>query len=1292
MKRIKHFKVLSIAVAFILVFSVVFPLSTRAENSSEEKFTAEQSINGTKVTVSADPEVFPEGTTMEVKEVNLTSTEDSLVASQQQADQKSIKKVALDITMMNKEGQEIEPDTSKGKVHVSFTNDDIKDHTTNVYHIDDNLKVESLKLTKSDDTVTGETTGFSVYVMNFIVGNTTIHYGAQLTEEFNLSKVLSKLLNVDASNIKNVTPNNKTDFDHYGSLTNKDDGFYLKIGHKFPPGGNGFYFNVSYTNADKEVATATLNITGYSQPPFSGDANWLNNYTLSKEDENHTITLYQYNGTDKDLNIPATVKIGDENYQITLSGGVYKSSHITSISFMKDDTTGVSVKAADSLRELFANCSSLNKVDLTGLNTENVTDMSYMFAGDYLLKYVGTSDNSNQVIFSGDGSKFTTKNVVTMEAMFMNMAGPRDNKDSLRKLDVSSFDTTNLKETNLFAAWNKYLGEVNLGSFRGAISNDAANDDSTPLRGTDALTKLTLGENWHARDYKTYSSLGIDGNWKYIEPNSNFKNIVFSNEEINTNFYKDMAGTYEKTDEAPSSASRPLYVADGYKKEGNMWEVHTPQNTFHGYCLDHNRLQPSGYFDKVAIDKYATSNTSTTGVSNYIMDYLDKGNTGYRELGSNMTEALIALIYWSEYGGNNGPYDQKDVWHFTNDYSSGIAKDSQLYAKIHGLEYHGPDERGEHVDIDYKVPHTYNDIPNKEKYKLYIYMPSELNLSPEKDQMQNLLSIEGANDQTYAGVQVKKVDNTSSKAPVSGAKFAVYHATAEGQIDSSKIFGTGEDHLEFTTNSAGVGGIYRMDKTLGLTVGKYILKEISAPSGYKLNSTPFQFEVTDNDDQKLITVGNSNNVIVDEVDTTHSGGGISLTKTDSKSGKVLANAEFTLYETDKDGNIIGEDGTIINIIDKDGNIIKDTSVKPKYSRTYLTDATGIWKTGLKDLEIGKYYIVVETKAPEGYELKQTGTHWPYKSPVIKLQSAEKDSYKDIGIVSDAPQTVDVQIEATKKFQDVNLAVNKFTFKLYEQNNPIPVGTAQNDANGKIKFNKLTLSAADMPGKDYYIEEVPNTPTISGQTITYDTHKEPVKVLLETDATGKLKATVKYSDDINGAVFVNQLNVNYDRKLNVHKIVTNSLSSSDEFNFYVEIQSPAADLASREFTYTLDGKTGKFKFNRLSTQTTDGLYRYKTAEGTFKLKDQSTLEITNLPRGAKYIVTEDEQDGYKLVNPVNASGILTNPETTAIFTNEGKSIIPTSADSMTRMSFWILGTAGALVLVLFLKRRLKASKK
>ncbi|WP_033163089.1 SpaA isopeptide-forming pilin-related protein [Sharpea azabuensis] len=1021
------------------------------------------------------------------------------------------------------------------------------------------------------------------------------------------------------------------------------------------------YFKVNYTKDDANPgnATATLNVKVYQQPTFSGDASWINDYQASRDDHTHTITLTKYNGTQTDLSIPATVKINNVDYQIVLSGDVYKHTGITSISFnsyKRDDGTVVSVKASDSLKELFAYCVNLKKVDLRGLNTENVTDMSYMFEGDYFLKYVGVSDDSNQVIFSGDGSQFTTKNVVTMEGMFMNMSDAWLNKVGLTKLDVSSFDTTNLKETKLFAAWNSYLEEVNLSSFNGAISNDAANDANTPLRGNDALTKLTLGENWHARDYKTYSSLGIDGNWKYIGPNKNFKNVVFSNEETNTNFYKDMAGIYEKTNEAPSSASRPLYVADGYVKEGNMWEVHTPQNTFHGYCLDHNRLAPSGYFDKVAIEKDVTSNTSDSGVSNYIMDYLDEGNTGYKELGNNMTEALIALIYWSEYGGHNGQYDQDDIWHFTNDYSSGIS--AKLKAKI--------------------VGHTYNDIPDKEKYNLYIYVPSELNLSPEKDQMQNLLSIEGANDQAYAGVQVKKVDNTSSKAPVGGATFAVYHANADGTKDTTKKFGNGEDHLEFTTNSAGIGGIYRMDRTVGLTVGKYILEEISAPTGYLKNNTSFMFDVTESDNQKMISVGNSDGVIVDDIEDKYVGGGITLKKVDSTSGKPLPNATFTLYETDKSGKILN-----------------DASGKPVYSKTYTTDETGVLKTGLKDLEIGKYYIVKETAAPEGYDINQKGTGKPYQSVVIHLRDGENDQYKDIGAIENVPQTVEVQLYATKVFDKISLSENKFTFKLYDSQNNL-IDTQQNDDTGKVTFKKMTLSAADMPGKDYYIVEEDESkvkPSINGQTITYDQHKEAVKVLLQMNPdTDKLESIVKYDSD--GAIFVNRLNVKYDGKLNIHKTVTNSSKSDDtKFDFNLEIQSPSADLAARDFHYTFDGKTVyKFKFNKISSKTEDNLYRYKTPEGTFKLKDQSTLQLLDLPVGAKYVVSEEETRGYILVNSENTNGTITENVTTASFTNEAQSIIPTSADTMTHMSFWLIASASAIVLVWILKRKLKVSKK
>lgn len=1300
MKRIKHLKVLSIAVAFILVFSVVFPLSTRAENSSEEKFTAEQSINGTKVTVSADPEVFPEGTTMEVKEVNLTSTEDSLVASQQQADQKSIKKVALDITMKNKEGQEIEPDTSKGKVHVSFTNDDIKNHTTNVYHIDDNLKVESLKLTKSDDTVTGETTGFSTYVLDFVVGSKTIYYGLSLNEEINLSEQLAKLLDVTASSITSVSAVNPTKFTEYGKLEEKSDkNWYITITKELSADNGQLSFNVNYTDNTNKAATTTLQIQVYKQPTFTGDASWIKDYQASRDDHAHTITLTKYNGTGENLSIPGSVKIDGTDYQIVIRGNVYAScSTLKSIVFQDG------VRADETLASLFYHCPNLTKVDLSALDTSNVTDMSSMFF--WCESIVNDGTDSYIKFATKDGpSRFDTSNVKTMADMFYNMQG-------LVKLDVSMFKITDsLEDMDRFAAANSKLKEIDLSAFKGAVSKNAsqanADDALAPLTWSTKLEKITLGKDWKPKDNQKYLGLGITGNWKNIATND-----VVTNEDLINYYTSAMAGTYISTPEAPSVATRALYVADGYTKKDNMWEVHTPQFKFHGYCLDHKRLQPSGYFDKIAIDKNATSNTSAEGEpSNWIMDYLDLGNTGYKPLGNNMTEALIALIYWSQYGaGTNGPYNQEDIWHFTNDYSSGISE--ELNAKINGLTYNG---------IDYKEKHTFDSIPStiRNKLKLYIYMPSTLNTDPNKDNMQNLLSIEGANDQTYAGLQVKKVDNSNPTKPVAGAEFSVYRAKvdengtlirdADGNPikDTNFKFGTNEDHLSFTTNSLGIGGIYRMDRTVGLTPGWYILKEEKAPKGYVKNGNTFVINVKDGqqpdgDDQRLIDyfvefqdgqMIKKPLVIEDKIDKTYDGGGITLKKVDAaNSKKLLMNAEFKLYKvTTKDG--------------------KETE---EYEKTYTTDASGVLKTGNKDLKIDQTYVLRETKAPEGYSnLQSNGQQFEQR---ITLTKAQKDTIVDLGTVNNVAKIGSIELKAHKKLIKNGIesipTANQFRFQLLDENHQ-PIGSeVGNDADGNITFSptqisELNFTAADMPGKTFYIKEV--IPETVDSSLDYDTHEERVQVMISDNGTKTLTCVAQSDGDV---TFVNTTKLTFEAKLNVHKIVTNSLSSSDEFNFYVEIQSPAADLDSKEFNYTLGEKTGKFKFNRLSTKA-NGLYRYKTAEGTFKLKDQSTLQITGLPNEANYIVTEEEydsytlkkisvgndSDGYKDVNLTNskqeASGTLPTKdgkEVTVKFTNEGHSIIPTSADSMTRMSFWILGTAGALVLVLILKRRLKVSKK
>ena len=1285
MKRIKHFKILSIAVAFILVFSVVFPLSTRAENASTDKFTAEQSINGTKVTVSADPEVFPEGTTMEVKEVNLTSTEDSLVTSQQQADQKSIKKVALDITMKNKEGQEIEPDTSKGKVHVSFTNDDIKDHTTNVYHIDDNLKVESLKLTKSDDTVTGETTGFSVYVMNFIVGNTTIHYGAQLGEEFNLSKVLSKLLNVDASNIKNVTSNNKNDFKKYGRLTNKDDGFYLTITKQFPAGGNGLYFNVTYTNADKEVATATLNITSYSQPTFSSDASWLNNYTLSKEDANHTITLYQYNGTDKDLNIPATVKIDDIDYQIVMSGAVYSETSIKSIVFNKDNN-GNRVKATESLARLFGSCTSLEDVDFSGLDTANVTNMSSMFSYCTKLTKVDISvlDTRNVTNMSSmfsfcssmvnDGvnsyirfktengpNNFTTSKVENMNTMFSSMG-------SLIKLDVSSFDTTNLVQMDLFAAGNSKLQEIDLSSFKGAVSTNAAiaNADQVyaPLSYSSNIKKITLGENWHAKDGKNYLGLGIEGNWQ----NTTSKAVV-TNLQLSDEFDPSMAGTYERTTLPPSYGSKPQYIADGYKIRNNMWEVHTPEEKFRAYCINKHLAAPYGYYDKVYINPNATETTKTVdanGHSDYIYDYISPNNSGYKELNApNLVKGLITLIKNEDFDGEKG-YDKDDIWHFTDEYSNDL-----------------PDSVKKNIDEGKTYKEEYD------SYNLYIYVPSANNLDNKKNPMQNLLSIEGANSKVYAGLTIQKVDNTNDKNPVGGATFKIYQ-TDENHNKTNKVITNGKTYLEFITSSNGVGGIFRMDATEGLPVGHYVLEEDKQPAGYEKNTKPYYFEVTNDDNQILKRIVDNNNQeiqIVNNVTDGYRGGGIKLQKVDAATNKGLMGAKFALYKKDDPNKILN---------------------------TYTTDANGYLTTGSKDLAINTPYILREIKAPSGYNITA-------KDFEITLTDSDENTFKDLGTVTNEAKTGSITLKAKKELKNGGtLTQGKFTFQLLDSTGKV-LQEKTNDANGDIQFDPLNFTAADMPGKDYVIKEVKG----DDSDIEYDSHEANVRVLIYEKDDNDSTLTVETTTDKDGyaATFVNTSKIDLSGQLSVKKIVKDGFgevvnsNSSDKFKFYLYLTSESADLNTRTFNYEIVDDSG----NKVSNGTyslnppenKSGKYKYRS-QTPIELSSKQTLKLTGLPVGASYEVVEndyssngystsigantniketDNKDYQPTIDNANrkASGKISQAGDTITYTNSQQRITPTSADSMTRMSFWILGTAGALVLVLFLKRRLKASK-
>lgn len=109
---------------------------------------------------------------------------------------------------------------------------------------------------------------------------------------------------------------------------------------------------------------------------------------------------------------------------------------------------------AQTCRGLFANCSAATSIDISGLNTENVTDMHSMFRWCYSLRSI-------------DLSRLNTSNVKEMDYMF---AGCTD----LESIDVSNFDTRNVERMSYMFALCRKVKHLELNNFdtRNVIAMD----------------------------------------------------------------------------------------------------------------------------------------------------------------------------------------------------------------------------------------------------------------------------------------------------------------------------------------------------------------------------------------------------------------------------------------------------------------------------------------------------------------------------------------------------------------------------------------------------------------------------------------------------------------------------------------------------------------------------------------------------------------------------------------------------------------------------------------------------
>ena len=203
--------------------------------------------------------------------------------------------------------------------------------------------------------------------------------------------------------------------------------------------------NTIYLNLPKNLSnsiTLTKTVAG----------NWLDEYDFYFSGDKIVLTLYK--GQNTDVTVPGSAVFGNTTFnKVEISEGVfvdYRYTGAEEVPRIQHLTFSEGVQFPDDSEELFDGCSSLLSIDLSNVDTSNVTNMKYMFAGLWNLASLDLSgfDTTNVTdmygMFSGcenltslDLSGFETTNVTDMSYMFYGCV-------SLTSLDLSGFDTSNV--------------------------------------------------------------------------------------------------------------------------------------------------------------------------------------------------------------------------------------------------------------------------------------------------------------------------------------------------------------------------------------------------------------------------------------------------------------------------------------------------------------------------------------------------------------------------------------------------------------------------------------------------------------------------------------------------------------------------------------------------------------------------------------------------------------------------------------------------------------------------------
>ena len=170
-------------------------VSIRDKETVKIGFEQSAVVDGVKISVKADDGVFQDAKALNVRKVS--NSEEEKVKEAVEEKREAGKNVAVsytfDIAVLDSVGNEIQPDTTKGQVSVSFQMEEAenKNLSADIYHVDDSNQAEKLDTEVKAKEVSAKTDGFSFYTVEFTYGN--MQYVLLGDSTIDLSEILAKV-------------------------------------------------------------------------------------------------------------------------------------------------------------------------------------------------------------------------------------------------------------------------------------------------------------------------------------------------------------------------------------------------------------------------------------------------------------------------------------------------------------------------------------------------------------------------------------------------------------------------------------------------------------------------------------------------------------------------------------------------------------------------------------------------------------------------------------------------------------------------------------------------------------------------------------------------------------------------------------------------------------------------------------------------------------------------------------------------------------------------------------------